>query len=61
MRIKFYLVLFVALSVCGIAAGQNSFEELKKEVSQSITADELMSYVEELTHPRYKGRLAGSP
>jgi hypothetical protein len=33
----------------------------KEVVLESITSDELMSYVYEMSDPKYKGRLAGSP
>jgi hypothetical protein len=36
-------------------------ETRKLDVLESISSEELMSYVYELVDPRYKGRLAGSP
>ncbi len=36
-------------------------EVLKRTLLESITSEQVMSYVYELTDPKYKGRLAGSP
>jgi hypothetical protein len=41
--------------------GQNAPENKKRDVLESITEDELMGYVYQMTDTRYKGRLAGSP
>lgn len=52
------IVLSSQLRTLGLNRDNSTHRE---EVLESITSEELMSYVYELTEPKYKGRLAGSP
>ncbi|MFW5725172.1 MAG: M28 family peptidase [Bacteroidota bacterium] len=44
-----------------IIAGATGTSTGKAEVLESITEEELKGYVQEITHEKYKGRVAGSP
>ena len=60
--LKITLIFAIIISSQHQILGLNSEKQTaREEILKSITSEELMSYVYELTEPKYKGRLAGSP
>ncbi len=60
-RITFTLFAVLWLGAVVFAGERSNLEAQKVRVMESITAEELMEYVDELVDPKYRGRLAGCP
>jgi hypothetical protein len=60
LKITFLIAIILSFQLQTLALKPDNHAH-REEVLKSITSEELMSYVYELTEPKYKGRLAGSP
>ena len=61
MILKTFSFVMVFATVTLAAIAQNEEKEQLLETFHSISSNEILDYAKELSSPKYKGRLSGSP